>query len=230
MFRIGIYIIVSASCASFAVAGPIWPEAAAGRVPATAETVLGGSIMFINGSLSGTLLRGAESPDFEDMYLIRIQSQDECGRPFSASTSWNVQPGGINDFNTQLWLFDSTGRGLLGNDDAALGVPQSFITFPATDATLQPFPGAGLYYLAITGFNNDPLSMAGPIFNQVLPDEISGPDGPGAPLPIIDWTGDGDIGHYSIRLECVVGVPEPASGLLLLTACGALVRRRPVRR
>lgn len=213
-----------------AAAGPIWPEGAAGRLPGTAEPV---TIPFtrITGELSGTLLRGVESQDYEDMYLIQILDPRDCGgKGFFASTDWMVTPGGANDFDTQLWLFDATGRGLLGNDNVGPGIQQSFISFPATDLTLQPFPGAGLYYLAITGFNNDPLSPGGQIFNQANPFEISGPDGPGGLLPIVNWTatGTGAIGQYDILLHCAAPIPEPASGLLFLLGLFHGIRRRRI--
>lgn len=215
-------------CPAEAWAGPIWPEGAAGRLPATAEPV---TVPFtrITGTLSGTFLRGVESGDFEDMYQIRILDEPQCGgKGFSASTEWMVTPGGANDFNTQLWLFDANGFGLLGNDDAAPGVPQSYISFPATDITLQPFPGPGIYYLAISGFNDDPLSFGGPIFNQANPTEISGPDGPGGLFQINNWTSNGSsaIGKYDILLQCAAPVPEPTVSAVLLLSL-VVVSRRP---
>ena len=211
-----------------AAAGPIWPEGAAGRLPGTAEPI---TIPFtrITGELTGSLFRGVEAQDFEDMYLIQILDPRDCGgKGFFASTDWMVTPGGANDFDTQLWLFDAAGRGLLGNDDVGPGNQQSFISFPATDVTFQPFPGAGLYYLAITGFNDDPVSPGGQIFNQASPFEISGPDGPGGGMPIVDWTATGSsaIGQYDILLHCVAPIPEPATGSILLLALFAGFRRR----
>lgn len=227
-FKLTAFIMLIGFMPAGVIAGPIWPEGAAGRLPAFAEPVTV-PVTHITGALTGSLFRGVEANDFEDMYQIRILDEHQCGgKGFTANTTWMVTPGGINDFNTQLWLFDAAGRGLLGNDDAGPGVPQSFISFPANDLTLQPFPGPGIYYLAITGFNDDPLSPGGQIFNQSSPFEISGPDGPGGLLPINNWTSSGssDIGLYDIQLECVGAVPEPAACSLLLVGVALALTRR----
>lgn len=228
-FKLTAFTVLMGFVPTGALAGPIWPEGAAGRFPSSAEPVTV-PVTHITGALTGSLFRGVEANDFEDMYQIRILDERDCGgKGFTANTTWMVVPGGINDFNTQLWLFDASGRGLLGNDDAGPGVPQSFISFPANDLTLQPFPGPGIYYLAITGFNDDPLSPGGQIFNQASPFEISGPDGPGGLLPINNWSSNGtsDIGLYDIQLECVGAVPEPATCSIILVGLGfALARGR----
>ena len=227
-FKLVAFALILGFIPAGVMAGPIWPEGAAGRMPSSAEPVTV-PVTHITGALTGSAFRGVDANDYEDMYQIRILDPRDCGgKGFTANTTWMVTPGGINDFNTQLWLFDATGRGLLGNDDAGIGVPQSFISFPANDLTLQPFTGPGIYYLAITGFNDDPLSPGGPIFNQASPFEISGPDGPGAPLPINNWSANGtsDIGLYDIELECVGAVPEPAACSLVLVGVALALTRR----
>ena len=51
------------------------------------------------------------------------------------------------DFDTQLFLFDNKGRGVVSNDDFNCTL-QSFIA--------DPFLCAGCYFLAITAWDNDP--------------------------------------------------------------------------
>lgn len=189
-----------------AAAGPEWPETSipveAGSLPETAQKPLGsGQLKKINGQLlpASGLLGGAPG-DFQDMYLIRIV--DPVG--FRASTL-GAPAGSGADFNTQLFLFSVFEVGVLANDDDLLsGTLLSAITSPATDGTGATIPGAGLYYLAITGFNSDPVSIPGPIFDQVTSTEISGPDGFGGSGLIVGWVPPtGARGTYSIDLTGV---------------------------
>jgi hypothetical protein len=183
----------------------------AGSLPDDAQVPAGsGTITSIQGRLSGTLNDGPG--DFEDMYLIRID--DPQG--FQASTLNEF--GGAADFNTQLYLFNYDGLGLLANDDGAApegGNGASLLLSVANDGTGQTIPGPGLYYLAISGFNDDPLSGKGlPIFNKMFPGETSGPDGPGGSMPITAWSGPGEIGDYVIAVAGVsFAVAETAPGV-----------------
>ena len=63
-------------------------------------------------------------------------------------------------FDTQLFLFDSAGFGVLGNDDHGSicpGVPGSGLQ---SCLDLSGGLAAGTYYIAISAFNNDPLDGA----------------------------------------------------------------------
>src|SRR5918992_5628474 len=64
---------------------------------------------------------------------------------------------------------------------------------------LTPSAG-GVYYLAISSFDNDPVSEGGLIFGfGSFP--IQAPDGPGGASPVSDWTNQGTSrGSYRIRL------------------------------
>jgi hypothetical protein len=90
---------------------------------------------------------------------------------------------------------------------------------------------AGLYYLAISRFNNDPLSIAGSIFPTDVTDTV-GPEGPGGASPVIGWNGDvldaiDFVTPYGIALTGVSFVPEPGTWLLSgLGLLAAFVLRR----
>lgn len=226
------------SCSAFA--GPEWPETGdAGSIPATAQPVAGiGPLQSIKGALAMPLTGPG---DFEDMYLIKISDPANfcaktvinpitcCGEPFPVTQPTN--------FNTQLWIFKTDGRGLLGNDDDPADPPRSRLGNAANDASGAAITTAGLYYIAITGGpGNDPQSSTGPIFNQALVTEVSGPDGAGGANPIIGWTGGGPASQYQILL-CGASFVEPGDiptasewGLILLAAAlavgGVIVIRR----
>ncbi len=194
----------------------IWNEQGdAGDLPATAQDVDNGG-----GQLSNII--GA-SFDGVDMYGIVIT--DPNG--FSAWTSGDQGgAGGSADFDTQLYLFDSAGMGVLGNDDNPGGAPfHSGITVPANDGTGAAPAGPGNYYIAVSNFGNSPVSAGGQIFDQASFEEISGPDGPGGNSAITGWEG-GAGGNYDIFLTGAAGVPEPATLGLLGIGALAMIRRR----
>jgi hypothetical protein len=176
----------------------------------------------------------AAAGDYEDMFQITITDPVN----FVAETAGL----GTADFDTQLWLFDINGNGLLANDDADINTTLSRIVPPATDGTGQTIPRAGCYLLAITGKDDDPSSASGAIFNQASATEISGPDGAGGALAHTSWSGLGEIGGYTIRLTGAAFVARPCSVPTLsnwatmimaaLVLCAGLVilmkRARPV--
>jgi Bacterial pre-peptidase C-terminal domain len=146
----------------------------AGSLPSSAQSSTG----------VPTLITGVlENSGDEDVYRVCLTGDGT----FSASTvgSALVDP--------QLFLFDASGRGVYANDDF-VGLQS---TLPAGNP-LTP-TAAGTYYLAITSFNNDPLSSGGPIFGFGFP--IQGPDGPGGGSPVTGWTDEGFAsGAYQITL------------------------------
>jgi hypothetical protein len=129
--------------------------------------------------------------------------------------------GGTADFDTQLFLFDALGFGVLANDDR----PPTL--FSRVNGSLP----AGTYYVAISAWDLDPVSAGGLIFPSQPYSGMFGPTGPGGSQPLSGWQGLGTGGYYRIALEGVDGssvVPEP--GTLLLVGSGlsalALSRRR----
>jgi hypothetical protein len=188
----------------------------AGQLPATAQITSGNPPLT---AIMGTI----DTPTDVDMFAIRITNP----AAFSATTVG--QPGTL--FDTQLFLFDATGRGVEANDDVS-----------TTDlrSTLTPFSGApGLYYLAISSFNSDPVVPGGlrifpepeetiaPVFGLPV-----GPTGPGGGQPVADWTTGGlSSGTYQIALTGAepAQVPEPTSVTLLALGIVGLALIRVLR-
>lgn len=206
---------------TLAHAGPDWIEDGdAGSMIGDAQNTT--SIGFLQ-TIAGTL----GTVDQEDVYRINVEDADSISNPVTFGFH------GINTFDAALWLFDSTGLGVLGNDDdPILGGPNASLTTPSTDGvTLLLAPGT--YYLAITESGNVPLSFvpgdAGrggsyqEIFFFASSTEVSGPDGPGGANPLAAWTGGaGNGGTYGIVIT-----PAPSAlGLLSIAGLGVLRRRR----
>ena len=95
--------------------------------------------------ISGSFATGADA----DLYRLCLQG----GGTFSASTV-----GGTSR-DTQLFLFDSQGHGVYGNDDAQ-ATRQSEL--PAGDPLTPAAPGVDL--LGISSYNRDPRGASGEIF------------------------------------------------------------------
>ena len=216
-------------------AGPNWVEGlcsggSAGGTPGSACGVNGiGGLATISGSTSVPF--GPGQLDLEDMYIIHITDANV----FSASTE---DPG--TTFDTQLWLFRfdsvdpfSNGLGLLANNDFSSTADHSELGPMSTDGTGIAITD-GIYYLAISGGAGlgvpDPgrFPTAGglPIFDLMMPTEISGPDGMGGGNVIDGWGGEGAVGSYVIHLEGVSFLPIPAPGAAWALALLAVHKRR----
>jgi hypothetical protein len=133
-----------------------------------------------------TLINGVTDANSDvDIYQITITDAGS----FSATTE------GLTTIDTQLFLFDSDGNGVVHCDDSVGGS-----TLQST-LTSQFIPGPGTYYLAVTTYNNDPDSGSGLIWlNSPFRSERQ-PDGPGAPGPLAFWTpASGDTGTYGVAL------------------------------
>lgn len=189
-----------------ALAGPDWVEETdAGSFPGTSQSPKGvGPISSIAGAINAVMTAGG-GVDMEDMYTIYIDDPVN----FKAQTILT----GSASFDTQLWLFNISQRGVLANDDATVGLSGSRLAPPANDGTGQTIPGPGVYYLAITGYNNDPTSSLNTaLFNQATRIEVSGPDGSGGSFPIGAWTGSNAGGTYLIALTGASFPPGDCDG------------------
>jgi len=189
-------------------AGPEWTEMNdAGSTLPDAETPTGtGPLAGLKGTLSGSPPpRGTAMADFEDVFRVFIDDP----KNFSAFVSPNND--GTPTFDTQLWLFDRTGDGVIANDDnsmAGMNGESGFFN-AATDGTgaIVEFPG--VYFLAISGAGNAPRNQINQrIFNFGVPGEVSGPDGAfGSTARLDNWQGMGAIGNYTVQLTGVTFLP-----------------------
>jgi hypothetical protein len=208
-----------------AAASPFFEIGDAGDLTATGQVTNGTSPLT---AILGNLIDPVGG-DFLDIDLFQIFIFDPFG--FSAST---VGAPGVHVDDPQLFLFDEAGLGVFMNDDDESGTNGSQSLLPAGD----PFGPlvAGLYYLAIGWFDNEPLSQTGMIFSQLNSTGTNGP-GAGGGDPLLAWddnvTARIDLPTaYEIALTGTApAVPEPGT-LLLLTGgiASFLVCRRTARR
>ncbi|CAG1010069.1 hypothetical protein PHYC_03791 [Phycisphaerales bacterium] len=133
------------------------------ELPSGAEIPQGSGDLF---SLSGTFVPS-------EAHLFQIQVCDAAN--FSATTV------GGTTVDTQLFLFDANGMAVAANDDEVGGATLQ------SRLTSQFIPGNGVYYLAVSQYNHDPVSSCNSLmFDNAFRVE-HGPDGPGAGLPLAAW-------------------------------------------
>lgn len=226
------------------LAGPIWdckdPQEPGGT-PDTSKTISGsGQLATVRCTLTGSFLADFSGPegDFEDMFLVRIANPGS----FQMRT---VDPLTGDEFNTQIWVFDLDGRGILANSLDLSNPPFSLMGNAANDGSGSTIVAPGLYYIAISGGDGvgpgrHPVDADGlPIFNfdPSFPELIYGP---ASPEPVVAWKGEGEIGDYEIEFIGVEFVPVGSVPTitewgaillaLLLLAAGTLVIRQHQRR
>jgi len=220
MWRAGLVAVLGLS--GTALAGPDWLELGdAGSTIGSAQVPTRPFGAPALTSIAGSLSEGFITPDYEDLYLIRVTDPGAFAiRPLSA------------DFNVVLYLFNITingeGYGLLANNDESATSTLLKLTGSSTDGTgvILTFPGD--YVLAVTGLGRMPSSRTGAMFNFASNTEISGADGPGGLNPLSSWTGVGQTGHYSFVMEATdfPVTPAPGAGLALVAGVGAALGRR----
>jgi hypothetical protein len=145
-------------------------------VPNPTELLPGATIPAGSGTLSS--ISGSISASQVDLYKINICSPST----FSASTL------GGTTVDTQLFIFDANGLGVVVNDDAVSQTTglQSEIT-----STIVGTRPAGDYYLAVSQYNRDPVANpCGTLIwvNTPFRSERA-PDGPAATGSLFAWTG-----------------------------------------
>jgi hypothetical protein len=210
---LGLALALALAAAPAATAAT-WTEVGdAGTLPSNAQVAFGdGGLTSISGSLNSTTDR--------DMFEIYIDG----GGTFSATTV--AQPGTV--FDTQLFLFDSSGMGVYASDDdpSAAGASQFRSTLPASNP-LTPV-ASGYYFLLIDNSPSFPTGAGGVIFPNFATSAaaefaVVGPTGPGGGSPITGYSGSGtETGTYTIALTgASFIIPEP--GTLALLAAGSPV-------
>jgi serine protease AprX len=155
----------------------VWVEQGeAGDLTATANITAGsGSLNEIRGNLTG----GSDV----DMFKINICNE----ATFQATTSGTTPPVA---FDTQLFLFNTSGLGVVCNDDAV----GTLSTLNSTLVTAN-----GTYFLAMSGYDRDPSSPAGLIFPNTFTGQQP-PTGPGGAQSVSSWGGTHTAGAYIIAL------------------------------
>ncbi len=139
-------------------------------------------------SITGTL----SSSNDVDLFQITLTG----GGTFSATTEGTDTT--VSD--PQLFLFDENGFGVLGNDD--FNSLQPTLRASSSLTPLEP----GTYFLAISEYNNDPVSVGGLIFPDFPFNQVLGPTEIGGELPLSGFTGGGfslGSGDYTIALTGV---------------------------
>ena len=187
----------------------VWAEVGEAVELLPGQTTLGvGALTTITGNIS--------ADNDADLYAIRIVDFAN----FDATTDNAI--GTLED--TQLYLFTSGGIGVTFNDDDPAGG-----TF-RSHVTGVFLPGNGLFYIAISPWDRDPLDGAGlQIWNDSPFNVERAPDGPGALGPLTVWDDNGnENGTYQIDLRGAefAAVPEPASMIALGLGVSALLAKR----
>jgi len=169
--------------------------------PAQLRTIAGALDQF-------SLLLGT---DQQDVYAIYIDSPIT----FQATTDSTVDAFASTAFNSQLFLFNSAGLPVVANDGFGDGATIMLPTFALT---------AGVYYIAISVFNSDPLDAS---FGLLFPDIVGPQVLPSSSSVPAAWSSSAlDGGNYTIALTGAVFVPAPGAALLLALGAGLTRRRR----
>jgi hypothetical protein len=179
MMKRAVWALLTIGALTLSASAQIWYEQGdAGDLPETAQSTGSGTLSQIQGSL-----------DVNDVDMYAIYITDPAA--FSASTV-----GGAT-WDTQLFLFDANGVGVVAEDDT--GGLQSTINNTAGCITAP-----GLYYLAITRFNKDPLGCnEGGLWSF---NDNNCPNGAEATSRVNSWTSStGTAGSYTIFLTGVEG-------------------------
>jgi hypothetical protein len=179
MMKRAVWALLTIGALTLSASAQIWYEQGdAGDLPETAQSTGSGTLSQIQGSL-----------DVNDVDMYAIYITDPAA--FSASTV-----GGAT-WDTQLFLFDANGVGVVANDDT--GGLQSTI-----DNTAGCITAPGLYYLAITRYNKDPLGCNdGGLWST---NDNNCPNGPERSSRVNSWTSStGTAGSYTIFLTGVAG-------------------------
>ncbi len=198
--------------------------AAAGAASARVHSEIGDAGNLAGGQLTGngalSAIEGALAANDVDMYSIRIDDW----ATFSANTT-NITGLVSTESDTQLFLFDTLGIAIAMNDDTSGSVFRS--TLEAGSAIYSGRTAGEVVWIAVSGYNTDPSSAAGLIFNNVPFASLARPaTGPGAAGAVESWAGPNATGgSYRISLAGASAVPAPGA-LAILGLTGVVAGRR----
>ncbi len=167
------------------------------------NTTSSGSPIQIDGTI-GVVGASEESTDV-DLYSFSLTA----GTAFSPVVT--SAGGSLDLFDSQLFLFDATGHGLVFNDDISTADNLSQLTFTPSSS--------GIYYLAITPYNVRPIDNNGQfIFSNSSPtNSVTGSVSALANRGVLtSWsTNTTDFGSYTLSLTGaqLIAVPEPSEML-----------------
>ena len=160
-----------------------WTEQGdAGDLPETAQAT-GTDTSTPLSSISGAL-----AADDVDMFAIYIADPSA----FQAETNTAT-----TNFDSQLWLFDVNGNGIVHDDDSA-GSLRSRIT-----NANNCIPGPGIYYIAISRWNRDPIDCDG----NAIWTSVSNACAVAGRSRVASWTGSTSAGTYQIVLQGAFTAP-----------------------
>ena len=161
----------------------------AGDLRASAQMTIGaGQLLQITGQLR----------DANDVDLFCIRILDPA--TFVAELDCAVQS------DPDLWLFSRA---------VANGVSHQDVCHSGDKRVTGEFiRAAGMYYLAIACDGREAMGPSGAIWSPVLSSMQRQPDGPGAPGPLLGWSGTGassPLMRYTIHLTGAAFVDAPAT-------------------
>jgi len=168
----------------------------AGDLPETAQAT------GTDTSTALSAIRGTLEANGVDMYVIYIANPAN----FSATTVNNE-----TTFDTQLWLFDAEGKGVVFNDDA-VGTNLNRSTINNSTGCLTD-RAAGIYYIAITRYNRDAIGCEDKLIWANDPFRaVRCPDGPERGSRVASWIGTTTTaGNYEITLTGAFTAPAQSN-------------------
>jgi hypothetical protein len=160
-----------------------WTEQGdAGDLPETAQATGTGTSTPLR-TISGVL-------DANDVDMFAIYIADPSA--FQAETNTAT-----TDFDSQLWLFDVNGNGIVHDDDSAGGLRSRI------NNANNCIPGPGIYYIAISRWNRDPIDCDG----NTIWTSASNACAASGRSRVASWTGSTSAGTYQIVLQGAFTAP-----------------------
>jgi hypothetical protein len=192
LWTLAVYALLTAASAQITYQ----EQGDAGDLPETAQAT------GTDTSTALSAIRGTLEANGVDMYVIYIANPAN----FSATTVNNE-----TTFDTQLWLFDAEGKGVVFNDDA-VGTNLNRSTINNSTGCLTD-RAAGIYYIAITRYNRDAIGCEDKLIWANDPFRaVRCPDGPERGSRVASWIGTTTTaGNYEITLTGAFTAPAQSN-------------------